>query len=65
MRGEEPGRDQQRIVFDPMPRYMEGIGVSEDPIIEMRTSVYHKSGMIRREANGVAGRDKPGHKVGQ
>lgn len=63
--GEIPGRDQQRIIFDPKPRYMEGIGVSDDPIIEMRTSVYHKSGMIRREANNVAGRDVEGHKVGQ
>lgn len=63
--GETPGRDQLRIIFDPKPRYMEGIGVSDDPIIEMRTSVYLKSGLIRREANGVAGRDKDGHKVGQ
>lgn len=63
--GKIPGRDQERIIFDPKPRYMEGIGVSDDPIIEMRTSVYLKSGLIRREANGVAGRDIDGHKVGQ
>ncbi|KAF7187745.1 Catalase-related peroxidase [Pseudocercospora fuligena] len=63
--GEVPGRDQQRIIFDPKPRYMEGIGISDDPIIEMRTSVYLKSGLIRREANGVAGRDTPGHCVGR
>lgn len=63
--GEVPGRDQQRIIFDPKPRYMDGIGVSDDPIIEMRTSVYLKSGRIRREANGVAGRDTDGHTVGQ
>ena len=63
--GEVPGRDQQRIIFDPKPRYMEGISASDDPIIEMRTSVYLKSGLIRREANGVAGRDVDGHKVGQ
>ncbi|EME38421.1 hypothetical protein DOTSEDRAFT_161342 [Dothistroma septosporum NZE10] len=63
--GETPGRDQQRIIFDPKPRYMEGIGVSDDPIIEMRTSVYLKSGMIRRDANGVTGRDLPGHCVGR
>lgn len=63
--GEVPGRDQKRIIFDPKPRYMEGIGVSDDPIIEMRTNVYLKSGLIRREANGVAGRDVDGHKVGQ
>ncbi|KAK3113219.1 hypothetical protein LTR53_009705 [Teratosphaeriaceae sp. CCFEE 6253] len=62
--GETPGRDQERIIFDPKPRYMEGIGVSEDPIIEMRTSVYLKSGLIRRKANGVDGRDVDGHKVG-
>ena len=59
--GEVPGCDQQRIICDPNPRYMEGIGISDDPIIEMRTSVYLKSGLIRREANGVAGRDTPGH----
>ena len=63
--GEVPGRDQQRIVFDPKPRYMEGIGVSDDPIIEMRTSVYLKSGQIRRSENGVDGRDMPGHCVGR
>lgn len=63
--GEVPGRDQQRIVFDPKPRYMEGIGVSDDPIIEMRTSVYLKSGHIRRQENGVDGRDHPGHCVGR
>lgn len=63
--GEVPGRDQERIIFDPKPRYMEGIGVSDDPIIEMRTSVYLKSGLIRREANGVAGRDTEGHCVGR
>lgn len=63
--GKIPGRDQQRIIFDPMPRYMEGIGISDDPIVEMRTSVYLKSGRIRREANGVAGRDLDGHEVGR
>lgn len=63
--GSPPGRDQQRIIFDPKPRYMEGIGVSGDPIIEMRSTVYLMSGLIRREANGVAGRDIDGHKVGQ
>lgn len=63
--GEIPGRDQKRIVMDPMPRYMEGIGISEDPIITVRTSVYKQSGDIRREADGVAGRDIPGHCVGR
>lgn len=62
--GKVQGYDQNRIIFDPKPRYMEGIGVSDDPIIEMRTSVYLKSGRIRREANGVDGRDKEGHRVG-
>lgn len=62
--GQTPGWDQQRIIFDPMPRYMEGIGISDDPIIRMRTSVYLKSGLIRREANGVSGRDKDGNRVG-
>lgn len=62
--GSTPGRDQLRIIFDPMPRYMEGIGISDDPIIKMRTSVYLKSGLIRRKENEVDGRDVDGHKVG-
>jgi len=36
-----------------MPRYIDGIDASDDPLIEVRTSVYLKSGIIRREADGV------------
>ncbi|KAE9967676.1 hypothetical protein EG328_008050 [Venturia inaequalis] len=51
--GESKGRQQKRIIYDPMPRYIEGIEASDDPLIEVRTSVYLKSGIIRREADGV------------
>jgi catalase len=63
--GEKPGWDQERIIFDPKPRYMKGISPSDDIIIEQRSTVYLKSGLIRREANGVAGRDLPHHCVGR
>jgi catalase len=51
--GEPAGRQQKRIIYDPMPRYIDGIDASDDPLIEVRTSVYLKSGIIRREADGV------------
>ncbi|KEQ82508.1 heme-dependent catalase [Aureobasidium pullulans] len=47
--GEPAGREQKRIIYDPIPRYMEGVGVSEDPLLEVRTAVYLISGRIRRE----------------
>ena len=47
--GEPAGREQKRIIYDPVPRYMEGIEVSDDPLIEVRTAVYLISGRIRRE----------------
>lgn len=52
--GVEHGREQKRIIYDPMPRYMEGVAASDDPLIEMRTSVYLQSGRIRREADHLA-----------
>jgi len=51
--GEPAGRQQKRIIYDPMPRYIDGIDASDDPLIEVRTSVYLKSGIIRREADNV------------
>lgn len=43
----------KRIIYDVEPHYMDGIGVSDDPLIEMRTAVYLMSGRIRREADHV------------
>lgn len=43
------GKEQKRIIYDPVPRYMEGVKVSEDPLLEVRTAVYLISGRIRRE----------------
>lgn len=47
--GEPSGREQKKIIYDPVPRYIEGIEVSDDPLIEVRTAVYLISGRIRRE----------------
>lgn len=47
------GRPQKRIIFDPMPRYIDGIENGDDPLVEVRTSVYLQSGMGRRRADGV------------
>ena len=47
------GRKQKRIIYDPMPRYIEGIANGDDPLVEVRTSVYLQSGLGRREADGV------------
>lgn len=41
--------EQKRIIYDPVPRYMEGVDVSDDPLLEVRTAVYLISGRIRRE----------------
>jgi catalase len=47
MEGE--AREQKKIIYDPVPRYMEGVDVSDDPLLEVRTAVYLISGRIRRE----------------
>jgi len=47
------GREQKRIIYDVVPRFMEGVEPSNDPLIEMRTAVYLMSGRIRREADHV------------
>ncbi|KAF8849676.1 hypothetical protein BDZ45DRAFT_732090 [Acephala macrosclerotiorum] len=44
--GAESGRDQKRINYDPAPGYIDGIGVNDDPLVEMRTAVYLMSGKI-------------------
>lgn len=50
--GEPAGREQKRIIYDPVPRYIEGIDVSDDPLFGVRTAVYLISGRIRREHVG-------------
>ena len=40
---------QRNIIFDPVPR-VEGIEPSDDPLLEMRASVYIQSGKVRRSA---------------
>jgi len=40
---------QKTIMFDPIPR-LEGVEPSDDPLLDMRASVYLQSGRIRRNA---------------
>ena len=47
--GKPAGEEQKRIIYDPIPRFIEGIEVSDDPLIEVRTAVYLISGKIRRD----------------
>ena len=42
-------REQQNIIFDPIPR-VEGIEPSDDPLLELRAAVYLLSGRRRRKA---------------
>ncbi|MBV9154859.1 MAG: catalase family peroxidase [Acidobacteriaceae bacterium] len=42
-------REQQTIIFDPIPR-VEGIEASDDPLLELRAAVYLLSGRRRRKA---------------
>lgn len=42
-------REQQKIIFDPIPR-IEGIEPSDDPLLELRAAVYLLSGRRRRKA---------------
>ncbi len=42
--------EQKHIIFDPIPR-VDGIGPSEDPLLEPRASVYLMSGRRRRTGN--------------
>lgn len=41
--------EQQRIIFDPIPR-VDGLEASSDPLFEPRANVYLLSGRRRREA---------------
>ena len=42
---------QRTTIFDPVPR-VDGLEPSDDPLLDMRASVYLQSGRIRREAKG-------------
>jgi catalase len=46
--------EQQRIIFDPIPR-IDGIAASADPLFEPRANVYLMSGRRRRGAGRAAG----------
>lgn len=53
---EEPGesnKEEQRIIFDPIPR-VEGVEASDDPLLDMRASIYLISGKERRAAPPTA-----------
>ncbi|KAL2071834.1 hypothetical protein VTL71DRAFT_13069 [Oculimacula yallundae] len=42
-------KEQKYIIFDPVPR-VEGVGPSDDPLLEMRAAIYLISGKQRRAA---------------
>jgi catalase len=46
---EESLKEQKHVIFDPIPR-VEGVEVSDDPLLDVRASVYLISGKQRREA---------------
>jgi len=47
----EQGPAQQKIIYDPIPRGVDGVEPSNDPLLEQRAGVYLVSGKIRREAH--------------
>jgi len=49
MSGEESLKEEKNIIFDPIPR-VEGVDVSDDPLLDVRASVYLISGKQRRAA---------------
>lgn len=49
----ESMKEQQKVIFDPIPR-VEGVDVSEDPLLDMRAAVYLISGRERRAAGATA-----------
>ena len=46
---EDDAHEQKGIIFDPIPR-LDGIGPSDDPLLELRAAVYLISGRRRRAA---------------
>jgi catalase len=49
----DDAREQQQIIFDPLPR-VDGIDASDDPLLELRAAVYLISGRRRRAAGKTA-----------
>jgi catalase len=47
----DDAHEQQRIIFDPIPR-VDGIEASDDPLLELRAAIYLISGRRRRQAAG-------------
>ena len=45
----DDAHEQQRIIFDPIPR-VDGIEPSDDPLLELRAALYLLSGRRRRQA---------------
>jgi catalase len=50
--------EQQRIIFDPIPR-VDGIEPSADPLLELRAAIYLLSGRRRRQAPPTQGGSTP------
>jgi catalase len=46
---EESLKEQKHVIFDPIPR-VDGVEVSDDPLLDVRASVYLIAGKQRREA---------------
>lgn len=42
--------EQRKIIFDPVPRGVDGLEASKDPLLDLRASVYLQGGRQRREA---------------
>ena len=51
----DDAHEQQRIIFDPIPR-VDGIEASNDPLLELRAAIYLLSGRRRRQAPESQGR---------
>lgn len=49
----ESKKEQQHLIYDPIPR-VEGIDVSDDPLLDMRAAIYLISGKERRAAGSTA-----------
>ncbi|KAK5121216.1 hypothetical protein LTR85_005382 [Meristemomyces frigidus] len=47
--GTPAGGEQNMIIYDPIPRYMDGVDVSDDPLLEVLLAVYLISDRTRRE----------------
>lgn len=45
--GDDNDEEQRKIIFDPIPR-VEGVEASDDPLLDMRASIYIQSGKERR-----------------